>query len=202
VDLLFSRIEADVVDQESKNAILVFPSFHLNVDTLFEHGPTHLQRILSYCRLGALVVECDPFDSSLSDLITQVFRSVQWSTLKSLDLCCDNINDWIPFMANVDAPCLKSLGIWGSELVQQELTHSSVLIVERFIKSSPLEAVRFQHVQLQDTRDWVLLFKSMSLWLLEKILLWGSSHSQIVANTEAMELRKSRLTSRDGVEKL
>lgn len=202
VDLLFSRIEADVVDQESKNAILVFPSFHLNVDTLFEHGPTHLQRILSYCRLGALVVECDPFDSSLSDLIAQVFRSVQWSTLKSLDLCCDNINDWIPFMANVDAPCLKSLGIWGSELVQQELTHSSVLIVERFIKSSPLEAVRFQHVQLQDTRDWVLLFKSMSLWLLEKILLWGSSHSQIVANTEAMELRKSRLTSRDGVEKL
>ncbi|KAI9231891.1 MAG: hypothetical protein BYD32DRAFT_466753 [Podila humilis] len=62
-------------------------------------------------------------------------------------------------LAKVDALQLKRLFITGSESLQQELAHPSVLLVEQLMSKSPLAELRLRDVQMQDESDWSLLAK-------------------------------------------
>lgn len=139
-------------------------------------------------------MKCSPFDPRLSDPITQVLASVHWESLERLDLIGDIIDQWIQLLLKVDAPGLKCLQICGTKTVQQELAHSSVLFVERFLCTGALEGMYLGDVQLKDANDWVRLFESMDPSMLENFDLGGSTFEQFTATPEAMDLCRSKRT--------
>lgn len=127
LDLFIARIEA--VNQEEMSAKLILPMLTLDITTLSEQSLSSAQKILRMCLVEDLYVRCPPFDPRLSDVIVQLHSSIQWSTIKFMGLCGDDLDQWIRLLAPLAAPHLRSLIICGTASVKQELSHSSVLFV-------------------------------------------------------------------------
>ncbi|KAG0091795.1 hypothetical protein BGZ92_011644 [Podila epicladia] len=191
VDLIVSRSEETQLRSQGQH--LVLPLFTLDVTTLPQSSFAHVEGILSHCILEKLVVKCNSIDLSNSDPVAKVLDSVQWSLLEYLRLSGDDINKWVQLLAKVDTPRLNTLQIWGTKTVQQELSHSGVLFVERLIVTSSLVRLHFKDVLLQDKNDWVLLIEKMDYANLKNFFLGDGSHEQFIATPDAVKLKNSKL---------
>ncbi|KAF9292835.1 hypothetical protein BGZ74_000155 [Mortierella antarctica] len=188
--LFVSQLEATHLEAECQK--LVLPSFMLDTTTLLQTDLARVQKILSQCCLKKLVVKCDLIKLNVSDPVVQVLDSMQWSLLEHLILSGDNINQWIQLLAKIDMPQLKTLQIWGTKSMQQELSHESVLFIERLIGTSSLSELYFDDVLLQDQRDWARLVEKMDPAILENIYLGDSSHEQFMVATDVGDLISSK----------
>jgi len=74
---------------------LVLTLLILDTTRLSLFGISCLQKALSQSRLEFFKVECTAFDVKLSSSIAQILYSVHWSTLKSLVLSGDHIEEWL-----------------------------------------------------------------------------------------------------------
>ncbi|KFH63795.1 hypothetical protein MVEG_10488 [Podila verticillata NRRL 6337] len=190
IALLGSRSEAAALDTDGPKIFLA--PFTLDFATLSRSSLESLKRIFSYCCLEKLIVKCDdPIDLSVFDPIASVLDSVPWLTLKHLYLSEDSVSYWIRLLINVNALRLKSLNLRGAHLVRQELTHSSMLFVERLMDTNPL-VVHLEDIQLQDPHDWVLLVEKMHSSM-ENLQLGGSSLEQLMSTPEAANLKHLKL---------
>ncbi|KAF9320248.1 hypothetical protein BG006_002839, partial [Podila minutissima] len=150
--------------------------------------------IFHHCCLKKPIVKCDLIGLNKFNLVTNVLESVQWPLLKFLRLLGDNINQWIQLLAKIDMPHLKTLQIWGTKLVQQDLSHVSVLCVERLISMRSLSEQHFKDVLLQDQHDWVHIVDKMHPSMLDGFGLEGSSYEQFMATPDAVDLKHLRKT--------
>lgn len=145
----------------------VLTSFSLDVSSSSLNCLASIKNIIARSSLEHLVVVCMSFDIILSDPIKQILQNISWSTLKSLILTGDNIDEWIQLWPRPIAPRLHCLQIRGTGSVALELSHSSALFVHQIVVASPLVELNFENVQLQDGRDWVLLIEGMDMSLQE-----------------------------------
>lgn len=180
---------------QQHTSILTF--LKLDISQLSLHGLACIQRVLWQSRLEFLNVVCTTFDLRLSSSLAQILLSVNWSTLKSLVLSGDHIEEWIQLWVTYDqlsgcatqvAPQLLSFTIQGSGSALQLLSHSSVLFIHQLIHSSPLVELYFKNVLLQDKRDWRLIVECIDSLLLETFGLCQGSTAQLVDAREAWEL--------------
>ncbi|KAF9323343.1 hypothetical protein BG006_001550, partial [Podila minutissima] len=103
----------------------------------------------------------------LCDVVAQMLHYISWFTLKTLSIIGDNIDGWMQHPPSVvDAPRLMSVSIHGTDFEASQLSHASVLNVQRLIQANPRTELKFENVQLQDTCDWVLIVDRMDLSLL------------------------------------
>ncbi|KAG0090429.1 hypothetical protein BGZ92_002981 [Podila epicladia] len=154
----------------------VLTSFTLNISRLSRNGLFAIQNVLSRSNLERLRVLCSRVDPTLSGSIAQALASVQWSTLKALELSGDHIDVWIRLLmtytdqdaigfAHSDLS-LQSLHVQGKGPVPQELSHASTLVVHWLLCTSPLQKLCLEKVKLQDSRDWIPLLEGIDYTLL------------------------------------
>ncbi|KAG0331875.1 hypothetical protein BG000_010522 [Podila horticola] len=186
IDLFISGLEDAHLEAEGPR--LVLPSFMLDTATLTQTRPEQIRTILSHCILEKLVVKCALTGLNVPDLVAKALNSVHWSLLGHLMLSGDNVDQWIQFLARIDAPRLNTLQIQGTKLVHQELSHASVLFVERLIGTTSLMKLHFKDVVLQDKRDWVLLVEKMDPSMLNDFDLGDGCHEQFISTPDAVKL--------------
>jgi hypothetical protein len=114
--------------------------------------------------------------------------------LEHLWLSGDNINHWIQLLAEVNMPRLKALQIRGTKLVRQELSHASVLSVERLIVTNSLTELYFNDVLLRDQRDWLHLVETMDPSMLDGFGLGDGSYEQFMSDPDAVDLERWKRT--------
>ncbi|KFH74192.1 hypothetical protein MVEG_01405 [Podila verticillata NRRL 6337] len=187
VDLFCSRISEKGADATR----LVLPGFTLDVAALTEQGLVNAQKLMRGCTIRELHIKCPAFDRSHLLVLSQVLDSLLWSTIEILNLSGDNINQWIQLLTEIDAPRLKFLDICGTDLEQQELSHSSVLFIQRLIRGSMFERL-FIAARLQDEQDWVLIVESMDPVPLKTMVLGNGSHEQFLSTKDAVDLFTSK----------
>lgn len=133
----------------------------LDTSKLSREGLYLVEDILYQSNLEHLHVVCSHFDLSMSDSVSLVLHSVQWSTLKSLKLSGDDIDAWIcvwmspcsnPFNwnTNVNYPRLLQLHLRGDESAPQVLSHTSSLFVHGLVYLSPSVKVHLTNVVLKE----------------------------------------------------
>lgn len=127
-------------------------------------------------------------------VLSQTLDSLSWFTIEILNLSGDNINQWIQLLTEIDTPRLKFLDICGADLEQQELSHLSVLFVQRLISGSMFERL-FIAARLQDERDWVLIVESMDPVPLKNMVLGSNSHEQFMSTKDAVDLFASKTSN-------
>ncbi|KAF9288343.1 hypothetical protein BGZ74_000940 [Mortierella antarctica] len=189
IDLFASRLGAS--HSEAEGPRLALPLFTLDTTTLSQPNLACVQKIFSRCILEKLVIKCDRIDLNMSKLVARALDSVHWSLLENLWLSGDDINQWLQLLANIDTPRLTTLQIRGTRS-QQELSHASVLSIERLIGSSSLAELYFNCVLLQDQRDWVRLVDKMDPSMLENFGLGEGSFQQFMATPDAKGLEHSK----------
>lgn len=158
-DQVFSPLTdnfASFLDVATQQHPSVLSLFTLDISWLSRVGLAAVCNILGRSSLEHLTVLCTAFDPNKSDSVSQVLGSVNWSTLKSLVVSGEYINDWIELWPSVTAPLLLSLVIQGVRSAQ-ELSHASVLFVHKLVFASPMVELTFKNVQLQDYCDWALM---------------------------------------------
>lgn len=170
----------------------------LDIKTLPSYALGCIRKLLSLVTLEHFRIMCTSLDSYQSNPLAQVCDSVQWSTLKSLELFGDNINEWIQILAKVNTPRLEYLYIRGTQSVHQELSHASVLFVQQKINASPLVLFNIQDVRLEDQREWALIVKNMDLSVLPRFSLGGSSYDQFQSARDAVGPYDFKPRQRDG----
>lgn len=89
----------------------------------------------------------------MTNFLREIFDVIRWSALDSLSLYGDHINNWIILLTSVDFPQLTNLEIRGTDMLQQQLSHSSVLFVQRLLESIPLEELHIRNIQSQNKQD-------------------------------------------------
>ncbi|KAG0340654.1 hypothetical protein BG000_011432 [Podila horticola] len=195
IDLFVSELEAIHLGADGPK--LTLPSFTLDTVTLSQTRFEQVRMILSHCIVEKLVIKCDLIDLSMTDIGAKVLGSVQWTMLDSLTLSSDNINQWIQLLAKFDELRLKTLQIWGTKSVQQELSHESVLFVERLIGTNSRMKLHFKHVLLQDQQDWVVLVEKMDPSMLSYFDLGDGSYEQYISTPDAVDLIHSKRPQRE-----
>ncbi|KAG0095824.1 hypothetical protein BGZ93_005411 [Podila epicladia] len=171
-----SDVSAFLLDRFTQQHPSVLTSFTLNISRLSRNGLFAIQNVLSRSNLERLRVLCSRVDPTLSGSIAQALASVQWSTLKALELSGDHIDVWIRLLmtytdqdaigfAHSDLS-LQSLHVQGKGPVPQELSHASTLVVHWLLCTSPLQKLCLEKVKLQDSRDWIPLLEGIDYTLL------------------------------------
>ncbi|KFH69337.1 hypothetical protein MVEG_04151 [Podila verticillata NRRL 6337] len=135
----------------------VLTMFTLCVSSLSRSGLESVHEVLNQSSLESLNVVCTPFHPDLSDFITQVLGSIQWSTLKLLVLSGPKIDQWIQLWHPATDSRLLCLHIQGTGTDIQGLSHSSALFVHQLAYSSSLLELHLENIQLEDKRDWELI---------------------------------------------
>lgn len=189
-DLFVSRLKT--ATRGAARTILFLTAFTLDITAQTDQSVMTIQRVLSLCSVQELCIMCHPFSSRLSDPIAQVLDSVHWDTIESLELRGDALNDWIVFLAKIEAPRLKRLIFSGTPLVEQGLSHTGVLFVQKLIDTCFLVRLHIVDVMLEDKSDWVVLVQSMSPSLLRNFVLRGRSSDQFTSTPEAVALADSK----------
>ncbi|KAG0332358.1 hypothetical protein BG000_010084 [Podila horticola] len=145
----------------------VLKSFALDLTRLSQTGVAFIQNILRRSKLEHLHVVCSTLDPNLVDSIPHLLSSVDWSTLKLLELSGDDIDTWIQLWMTpnnkIFAPdvgsVLQCLTIRGRSA--HEFSHAIVLFIHQLVFSSPLE-LRLENVRLQDQNDWRLIIDAVN----------------------------------------
>lgn len=189
-DIFCSRIN----EKGAEAARLDLPGFTLDVAALTEQGLVNTQKLMRGCTIRELHIQCPAFDRGQSLVLSQVLDSLLWSTVEILNLSGDNINQWIQLLTEIDAPQLKFLDICGTDLEQQELSHSSVLFIQRLISKSMFERLLIA-ARLQDEQDWVLIVESLDPVPLKSMVLGNGSHEQFMSTKNAVDLFASKTST-------
>ncbi|KAG0334640.1 hypothetical protein BG000_008152 [Podila horticola] len=161
----YSASFLDMATQQHPSALTLFK---FDVSQLSRTGLASVQNILGRSSLEYLDVMCTPFNSTVSESISQVLGSIKWPTLKYLVLSGDNINMWIRHWPSPHiVPQLLCLHIQGPE-------SSEHLPFKRpFFYANPLMELHLDHIQFEDKRDWELIVKSVDPALLKTFGLDG-----------------------------
>lgn len=137
----------------TKHNPVVLTSLTLNISALCETGLACFQRVFARSDLEYLCILCTSFKPNLSHFVTQVLESVRLGILKYLVLSGDNIKGWLKIWDFYEEPRLLSLDIHRSESILRELSHTSVLDVQRLIHTSPLVALHLGNIHLKQSSD-------------------------------------------------
>lgn len=183
-----SDYHAAFIDMMTQQHPSVLTHFTLDVSRLSRIGFTSIKKVLRQSNLGHLHVVCLPFDPRLSNAVSGILGSVQWSTLKSLVLSGDNINEWTELWPSMVAARLLFLNFRGKESAQQELSHLSTLFIHQLVYNSPLIELYLMNVQLQDKNDWFLIIGSVNFSLLKILNLCASSFKELISKLETIDL--------------
>lgn len=156
---------AALLDMATNQHPSILTSFVLSISNrplrgLSLRGLSHVQNILRRSTLRSLHICCTTFDPSLTDCVRQVLLSVQWSTLQSLILSGEAVNEWIQLLVTTTGISLldlqfQSFRIQGSGRQFVCLTHSSALFVHQLKYWNPSMEVIPENVRLQDDKDWI-----------------------------------------------
>lgn len=73
----------------------------------------HVMDLLSHAQVEQVYVDCIPFHGGMTDIIVKVLDSVPCSTVKSLVLSGNGVDDWIQLLACVVLPHRPHLWIQG-----------------------------------------------------------------------------------------
>ncbi|KFH74092.1 hypothetical protein MVEG_01305 [Podila verticillata NRRL 6337] len=178
---------------EARRAALVLTSFDLDIVPTLPKDFVHIQNLLRLSRLERLCIICAYFDPRLSASVVQVHQSVQWSSLKSLVLFGSNIDTWIQLISTIVSPRLQSLSVCGTKSTSQNLSHSSILYIQRLFDVNPLLRLKFENILLRHKYDWVHLIKSMDSSLLVTLDLCSTSSDDLMLSTDAVDFFVSKV---------
>ncbi|KAF9321022.1 hypothetical protein BG006_002689, partial [Podila minutissima] len=90
-----SDYSASFLDMATQQHPLALTMFTLDISRLTGIGLSSVKYIFGRSNLECLQIVCTPVAPNIYDSLSQVLHSVQWSTLKYLVLCGDNIDEWI-----------------------------------------------------------------------------------------------------------
>ncbi|KAG0349438.1 hypothetical protein BG005_010973 [Podila minutissima] len=152
-----SDFSATILDLATRQYPSVLSLFTLDISALSKAGLACVPHILSRSSLEYLCIVCTVFDADLSDPISRVLDSVQWSTVKSLVFYGSNIDGWIRLWPSSIDSLLLCLKVYGAGSDIQELSHSAALIIHQLMYANPLVELEFKNIQFKDKRDWILL---------------------------------------------
>ncbi|KAG0346442.1 hypothetical protein BG005_000737 [Podila minutissima] len=177
------------IQQDQVFTRIASTSFSLDVVSPSRQSFERYQGILRVSEFEHLHVVCTPFDLDLCDAFAQMLHSISWFTLKTLSIIGDNIDGWMQHLPSVvDAPRLMSVSIHGTDSEASQLSHASVLNVQRLIQANPRTELKFENVKLQDTCDWVFIVERMDLSLLNADDLPECCESHLVSTSYAVDL--------------
>lgn len=193
-DHVFSQLSdysASFLNMATQQHPSVLTLFTLDISRLTRTGFASVQHIFARSDLEYLKIICTPIASELHDAIGQVLASLQWSTLKSLVLFGDSIDEWIKLWPTPVGSQISCFTIQGSGSAPQELSHLSVLWIHRLVYVSPLVMMHITDVQLQDYLDWVLMVDSMDPLLFQTFSLCSITSGQFRSCQIAVDHYKS-----------
>ncbi|KAG0342746.1 hypothetical protein BG000_001606 [Podila horticola] len=175
---------ANLLDTASLKFPAALVSFTLDITRLSKKGIENIRDVLQRSTLKYLHIRCVSFAPVRQVLITQVLKSIQWSTITSLVLSGNNINNWLQllyrdggFQADSRhsltscAPSLLRMEILGSGVNNPSLSHPSALLIHELIYSGRLVDLRLENVQLRHTWDWELLIGGIDRENLNQLIL-------------------------------
>ncbi|KAG0345351.1 hypothetical protein BG005_001330, partial [Podila minutissima] len=197
-DHIFSPLsdyEVAFVDLATQQHPSVLTLLTLDVSRLSRIGFACIEKVLRRSSLEHLHVICGFVPSQLSRSVSQILGSIRWTTLKSLALTGDNIEKWLQLWPSAVSQRLLRLEVQGTELAQQELSHSTVLFIHRLIFMSPLVEIFIEEVLLQDKRDWALIVEGMDPSLSKTFGLYTSSYTQFMSSVEAVDLFNEKIAT-------
>lgn len=185
-----SDYSAKLLDISTQEQPLSLTSFTLDISSLSQIGLGFIQNFFRFSNLEHLRIQCTPVYPSMSDLISQILDAVPWSTLKSLKLIGDHVDEWLQLWApaTVTDSQLLCLHIQAVGSAPLELSHASVLYVHRVVLSSLLMELFLENIQLQDKCDWKLIVDSLDSTVLETFGLCEKSTAQLISVTDAWDL--------------
>lgn len=112
-DLFTSRLET--ANREGKRRVdLITPSFTLDIPILMEESIVNAYNLLGQCSVKNIRIDCSVFGLGRPSSIAQVLKVLDWPATGALELVGTNINRWIQFMAEINAPHLKRLQIYAT----------------------------------------------------------------------------------------
>lgn len=174
-DYFYARLSDSTalwLDIATRHSPSVISSLALDLSNLSPKGLTSFENILQRSHFERLHLCCSVFDSSLTESVLRVLCSVQWPTIKFLELVGDDIDSWVHVLSkSVDeetidtldnVPYLLSLEIRALGPFPQELSHLSVVFLHRLIYSNPLLELCLENVEVLDEYDWRLLAEGHS----------------------------------------
>lgn len=174
-------------------ARLVWPSLTPDFSPVSRHDLVHVPAAFDLYTPVHVHFICISFDLAPIGLVDQVLVSAQWSTLESLVLSGDSIDQWVQLLPNVVTVRLLCLTIRGTGPKLQELSHLSTSIIQRLITSSPLVECTIENIQLQDKRDWILIIESMDFSFLERFIVCMRTVKQLLSNNDAVDFLMSKI---------
>ncbi|KAG0338415.1 hypothetical protein BG000_004000 [Podila horticola] len=168
ISVRLSDSSASLLDIATRHSPSVLTSLALDISGLSQKGLSSIENILQRSCLERLNVNCSRFNSSLTGSVLRVLRSVQWSTIKFLELIGSDIDSWMYMLAksldesNVnDSECahlyLLNLEIRAIGPEVQQLSHTSTLFIHREMCSNLVVEVRIENVEIPDECDLRLL---------------------------------------------
>ncbi|KAG0340664.1 hypothetical protein BG004_006329 [Podila humilis] len=167
---------------------LALVSLTLNISRLSPLGVAAIQAVLKRSMLEHLHVICTPVGGRQSpESVSCTLESIQWSTLKSLVVSGGNINRWLEIWPlNTDYRLLR-IDIAGTETSTQNLSHTSVLVVHRWVCAFPLTELVIEGVAMQYALDWLLVLDGLDFSRLGKLTLCNRGLQQIIATPVVQE---------------
>ncbi|KAG0352070.1 hypothetical protein BG005_008445 [Podila minutissima] len=184
---------ASILDTATEQHPEVLKSLTLDTSELSPEGVACISKVLGRSDLDHLNMACNPFDPKLPSPVAEVLDSIRLNALKSLVLSGSDIDGWVKLwpLHGTGAPQLIHLGIRGSGPNKQDLSHDSVLAIHDMIYPSPLVDLKFEHVGLQNRKDWALIAGALDPKLLKTMGLCKRSKAQFESCPEAMDILKN-----------
>ncbi|KAF9390109.1 hypothetical protein CPB97_009911 [Podila verticillata] len=190
---LFLRIFKSNSQDEMNRRVVHQTAFNLDINHLSFLGLIHAENVLSRSyNLVHLSIVCSTFEASLSVSVARVFECIPWTTVKSLVLSGDYIDEWIRLCSTDVALQLHSLEVRGAGSTPQELTHAGVLSIQNLVIASPLEAFTLENILLQDKNDWIAIIESVDPASLREFKLCEHSKTDLLTRADAADLYKSK----------
>ncbi|KAF9332224.1 hypothetical protein BG006_004912 [Podila minutissima] len=188
-----SDAAASILDTATDQHPGVLKSLTLDTSELSPEGVACISKVLGRSNLDHLNMVCNPFDLKLASPVAEVLDSIRLNALKSLVLSGSDIDGWVKFwpLHGSGAPQLIHLGIRGPGSNKQDLSHASVLAIHDVIYPSPLVDLKFEHVGLQDPKDWALIAGALDPESLKTLGLCERSKAQFESCPEAMDIIKN-----------
>ncbi|KAG0085843.1 hypothetical protein BGZ92_008658 [Podila epicladia] len=193
-----SDFAASIINKGTEQHPSVLNSLTLDTSKLSRDGLASISKVLGRSDLDHLNMVCNPFDPKLSSPVAEVLDSIRLNALKSLVLSGSNIDGWIKLWPppGTGTPQLIHLGIRGPVSKKQNLSHASVLAIHDMIYPSPLIDLKFEHVGLQEPRDWALIAGALDPKSLKTLGLCERSKAQFELCPEAMDIIKGKFAAK------
>ncbi|KFH73479.1 hypothetical protein MVEG_00695 [Podila verticillata NRRL 6337] len=162
---------AALLDASSARHPFSLSTLDLNIVCLTMRGLASLRNVLQRSTLEHLKINCVPISEELWDDVFQLLKSLRPSTLKSLVLGGDNIDEWLWLWVKGSShpslhgsmsdqlylcPVLQKLKIAGAQKLQP-LGRKSASFILHLIRSSQLQELRLLNIEIVHEDDWDLI---------------------------------------------